>query len=126
MLLIKTLKYFLHLLFLLLIILPISEIFSVPYEESDGIWEKQYIFNNIYYAFIFIPMIISWYYLQFSRDKDINIMVKMILFTPVLIGFGTAIMGIIFVSPDYIPSFGILILLFLFPCLIAYHLITQK
>lgn len=120
------LKYFLNLLFLLLIFLPISEVFSVQHEEGDGIWEKQYIFNNIYYAFLFIPMIISWFYLQFSRKNDINILVKMILFITSFLGFGLACMNIILPGQDYISSFGILILLFLFPCLIAHHLITQK
>lgn len=120
----KIVRFLLNILFCLICIVPISEVY-VPYEEK-AVWENEYLFNNLTLALLLIPLIGCWLMLQFSKNENITIPTKMILIALSMICFGLSLSWIILPIQDFIPSYGALILLIIFPLLLIYFYLNNK
>ncbi|MGK0390493.1 MAG: hypothetical protein ACI94Y_003246 [Maribacter sp.] len=118
--------YFIYLICILMLIIPISATFYVFDEIGDGEWVNNYTLNTFEYSIIIIPIILS--FILIPRQKRIILKRILIINLCLLSGIASlfAFQTIVISIQDFVPHWGMLIILILFPIAIINSSIEWK
>lgn len=119
-------KYFIYLICGIMLITPFSETFDPTSDEMSGKWMKNYVLNSFEYSIVIIPIIILLIIiprLENRTPKKISIATLCFLSG---IAFLVALQSISLPIQDFIPQWGILILIILFPVTVIDSFIEWK
>ena len=113
--------------FLLLITLPVYTIFDPGMsEESEERWVDCYVYNDLELAIFIIPLVLCCILIQVGKEKWNRRRNKIfaVIFSGVY--FLYAIQALLISVQDFVPNYGILPLLVIFPLLLLYCYVDQN
>lgn len=98
--------------------MPYSEIYTTEFDEREGDWIKNYVFNTFEYAVIILPLIFSLIMIPKDRKQSAKKILMTILCLFSVLAFLFALQSLSMPIQDFAPSWGMLVLIFLFPIVI--------
>jgi len=114
-------RHAVNLVFAILFVFPISTIYN-PF--ASYIWMEQYIYSEGPLKF-FAPFGILWILFQVVKNKRFRNLAKWLCFILTALYFVGSLSSILVPIQDYVPDYGSLLLLLLFP-LIAFMIFFEK
>lgn len=109
-------------LLLLILVLPTGQYCCYQASEEDDLhWEYGFIFSDLGILAVFLLVVASWgVYLRWDPTNRYRVLLALIPLLISLFIFVQAFFAIALLTPDFMPSYGVLPMLALFPCLCLY------
>jgi predicted neutral ceramidase superfamily lipid hydrolase len=119
-------KYFIYFICGIMLIFPYSETFTTEYDDINGDWIKNYALNSFEYAIAIIPLIILLIMVPRIENRGAKKILIVILCLLSGIAFLFAFQSLTMPIQDFVPQWGMLILIILFPIVAIDSLIEWK
>jgi len=109
-----------------MLIVPYSETFTTEYDEGSGDWKRNYALNSFEYAIVIIPIILLLILIPKVESRGIKIVSIAILCLLSGVAFLFAFQSLRMPIQDFVPQWGMLVLIILFPIVVINSSIEWK
>lgn len=119
-------KYFIYLICGITLIVPYSETFTNEYDDVNGDWIKNYALNSFEYALVIVPLIVLLIAIPRIQSRGIKKILIAILCLLTGFAFLLAFQSLIMPIQDFVPQWGMLVLIILLPIVVVESSIEWK
>lgn len=121
----KALVILITVIMLLTAALPYCKIFTAPNENTKGGWMYSYVWSDWILMPLVITLAVCWCLYLLLKERMIQKIVKIGMLLAAAGLLFIALEGVVFISPDYLPYYGLVLSALIFPLLIVLLLLKN-